>query len=92
MVIWGNMELSDKCWKFAVSDATADEMYATSINSNQSVVFSHILKALIKFLLFSELPIFNFEIHLEGSYSGGLFIMHLISDGRFNNYKCIVIF
>ena len=55
-------------------------------------MFSHILKALIKFLLFLELPIFSFEIHLRDLYSGGLFIIHLISDGRFDNYKCIVIF
>ena len=55
-------------------------------------MFSHILKALIKFLLFLELPIFSFEIHPRDLYSGGLFIIHLISDGSFDNYKCIVIF
>ena len=71
---------------------TPNDYRVSQYNSNQSVMFSHILKALIKFLLFLELPIFSFEIHLRDLYSGGLFIIHLISDGRFDNYKCIVIF
>lgn len=50
-------------------------------------MFRHILKALIKFLLFPELPIFSFGINLRDSYNGGLllYILYLIAGSIITN-------
>ena len=50
-------------------------------------MFRHILKALIKFLLFPKLLIFSFGINLRDSYNGGLllYILYLIAGSIITN-------